>query len=172
KPPDLKKAVREEKAKPQFEDLQGWLQGQLTRLPARSALAGAIRYAVTRMKRLEVYLQDGRLAIDNNTAERSVRGIALGRKNWLLSGSDAGGERAANIYTLIETAKLNGIDPQAWLTHVLTIIADHPINRIEELLPWNVKADPELHDLAPSVSAPQNLLSRKPPFQYGKAPAQ
>ena len=143
KPPDLKLAVRQEKAKPQFEELLGWLQSRLTRLPARSALAGAIRYAVTRMKRLEVYFQDGRLAIDNNAAERSVRGIALGRKNWLFAGSDAGGERAANIYTLIETAKLNGIDPQAWLSHVLTVIADHPINRIDELLPWNFKADQE-----------------------------
>jgi hypothetical protein len=89
------------------------------------------------MKRLEIYLEDGRLAIDNNAAERSLRGVALGRKNWLFAGSDRGGERAAVMATLIETAKLNGVDPQSWLTDVLSRIADHPINRVDEFLPWN-----------------------------------
>ncbi len=82
------------------------------------------------------YLTDGRSEFDNNAAERSMRALALGRKNYLFAGSDAGGERAASAYTLIETAKLNGADPQAWLTDVLGRIADHPINRIDELLPW------------------------------------
>ena len=86
------------------------------------------------------YLDDGRIEIDNNAAERALRGVSLGRKNYLFMGSDAGGERAAAIYSLVETAKLNGIDPEAYLREVLTRIADHPINRIDELLPWNIGA--------------------------------
>ena len=86
------------------------------------------------------YCDDGRLEIDNNAAERALRAVALGRKNYLLAGSDAGGERAARIYSLIGSAKLNGMDPEAYLKEVLTRIADHPINRIEELLPWNLAA--------------------------------
>jgi len=139
KPPDIKCQVRQTKAKPLFEELQAWLPAQLNKIPAKSALAGAIRYAVTRLKRLEVYLSDGRLSIDNNAAERSVRGIALGRKNFLFYGSDRGGDRAAAAYTLLESAKLNGINPQAYLTWVLNTIADHPVNRIDELLPWNFR---------------------------------
>lgn len=136
-PPDIKQLLREHKAKPLFEGLQVWLAAQLGTIPAKSPLAGAIRYAVTRLKRLRIYLTDGRLAIDNNAAERAVRGIALGRKNFMFYGSDRGGERAAAAYTLLETAKLNNINPLAYLTWVLDTIADHPINRINELLPWN-----------------------------------
>ena len=99
-------------------------------------MAGAIRYGLTRLKRLRPYLDDGRLSIDNNAAERGMRSIALGRKNWLFAGSERGGKSAAIAYTLIETAKLNGVDPQAWLTDILGRIADHKINRIDELLPW------------------------------------
>ena len=86
------------------------------------------------------YLEDGRLSIDNNTAERDMRGIAVGRKNWLFAGSEAGGRAAAGAHTLIETAKLNKIDPQAWLTDILSRIAEHKINRIDELLPWHCHA--------------------------------
>ena len=85
------------------------------------------------------YLENGECELDNNTAERSVRCVGLGRKNHLFAGSDAGGDRAAAIYTLTETAKLNGVDPQAWLTDVLTRIADHPLNKVRELLPWRFK---------------------------------
>ena len=92
------------------------------------------------MKRLRGYLDNGFLELDNNRAERSMRGIAIGRKNYMFSGSEHGGISAALIYTLIETAKLNGVDPQAWLTDVLTRIADHKINMIDELLPWNYKS--------------------------------
>ena len=137
KPPDIRQSVRQEHAKPLFEDLQAWLPLQLNKIPAKSTLAGAIRYAITRLKRLEIYLTDGRLSIDNNAAERCMRTIALGRKNYLFYGSDKGGERAAAAYTLLETAKLNGINPQAYLTWVLDTIAEHPINRINDLLPWN-----------------------------------
>jgi hypothetical protein len=108
----------------------------LRRISGKSPLAQAIRYALVRIKRLRPYLDHGFLEIDNNTAERSIRAIALGRKNWLFAGSERGGRSAAVAYTLIETAKLNGVDPQAWLTHVLNRIADHKINRIDELLPW------------------------------------
>ena len=125
-------------ASPLFEDLQSWLAATLPSLPGRSALAQAIRYALGRMKRMTVYLEDGTAGIDNNAAERALRGIAVGRRNWTFAGSDRGGERAAAIYTLTETAKLNGVDPQAWLTDVLTRIADHPVGRIDELLAWNV----------------------------------
>ncbi len=137
KPPDIKQGVRQKHAGPLFEDLQTWLPLQLDKISAKSTLAGAMRYAITRLKRLEVYLTDGRLSLDNNPAERCMRPIALGRKNFMFYGSDKGGERAAAAYTLLETAKLNGLNPQAYLTWVLETIADHPINRIDELLPWN-----------------------------------
>ena len=135
-PPDIRATVRRERSKLLFDDLQAWLEATLPSLPGRSSLATAIRYAITRMKRMTPFFQDGRCELDKNTAERSMRCVAVGRKNYLFAGSDRGGERAAAAYTLIETAKLNGVDPQAWLTDVLTRIADHPINRIDELLPW------------------------------------
>ncbi len=135
-PPDQRVKIRQKKAKPVFDDLEAWLNAQLARISAKTPLAGAIRYALTRMKRLRPYLENGFLELDNNTAERSMRCIALGRKNYLFMGSEGGGKSAAIAYTLIETAKLNGVDPQAWLTDVLGRIADHKINRIDELLPW------------------------------------
>ena len=125
------------KAKLILDDLERWLQGELPKLSGKTPLANAIRYALTRMKRLRGYLDHGFLELDNNTAERSMRGIAIGRKNYMFVGSERGGKSAAIIYTLIETAKLNNVDPQAWLTDTLSRIADHKINRIDELLPWN-----------------------------------
>jgi len=101
-------------------------------------VAAAIRYALERWDALLRFSDDGRLEMDNNAAERSLRAVALGRKNYLFAGSDAGGERAAAIYSLLGSAKLNGIDPEAYLSTVLQRIADHPINRIAELLPWNL----------------------------------
>jgi transposase len=134
-----RQAVRQARAGPVLEELRQWLDTTLTRIPGRSELAGAIRYARSRYEQLCRYRDDGRLEIDNSAAERALRGVALGRKNWLFAGSDAGGQRAAAIYSLIETCKLNGIDPEAYLRHVLTVIADHPVNRVAELLPWNVR---------------------------------
>jgi hypothetical protein len=135
-PPGERVQLRKTEARPIIDDLEAWLATQLRRISGKSPLAQAIRYALVRIKRLRPYLDHGFLEIDNNTAERSIRAIALGRKNWLFAGSERGGRSAAVAYTLIETAKLNGVDPQAWLTHVLNRIADHKINRIDELLPW------------------------------------
>ena len=119
-----------------FEELVRWLQLQLQAISGKSDLAKAIRYALSRLPRMEVYLTDGRLEIDNNAAERAMRGVALGRKNWLFAGSEGGGKAAAIALTLIETAKLNKVDPQAWLTDVLGRIAEHPVRRVGELVPW------------------------------------
>jgi len=138
-PPDKRRDIRQTYAKPLLQDLESWLTQQLTKISGKTPLAGAIRYALSRMKRLTPYLEHGFLELDNNTAERSIRPIAIGRKNYLFMGSDRGGKSAAIAYTLIGTAKLCGIDPQAWLTDVLSRIADHKINRINDLLPWNYK---------------------------------
>ena len=118
--------------------LHAWLREQLTAISRKSNTADAIAYAMNQWQALVRYLDDWRIEIDNNTAERALRGVALGRKNYLFLGSDAGGERAATMYSLLGTAKLNDINPQAYLRHVLSVIADHPVNRVDELLPWNV----------------------------------
>jgi len=117
-----------------------WFEATLPKLSRKSDLAIAVRYALSRWQALGRYLDDGRLEIDNNAAERALRGVALGRKNWLFAGSDEGGERAAAIYSLIETPRLNGVDSQAWLRDTISRIADHPNPRIDELLPWNYRA--------------------------------
>lgn len=135
-PPDVRVKARQSRSKPIFDDLETWLHAQLPKTSGKSPLARAIRYALTRMKKLRPYLDHGTLELDNNTAERSMRPIALGRKNYLFMGSKGGGKSAAIAYSLIETAKLNGIDRQAWLADTLARIADHKINRIDELLPW------------------------------------
>ncbi len=137
KPPDDRRRSRQDQAVPLLAELKAWIEATLPKLPAKSGLARAMRYTLGRWAALSRYTDDGRLEIDNNAAGRSIRGVALGRKNWLFAGSDTGGERAAAIYSLIETARLNGIDPEAYLRSVITRIADHPINRIAELLPWN-----------------------------------
>jgi transposase len=134
--PEERARVRGARAGPLLEALKAWLEEQLARVSKKSELAVAIRYALSRWVALTRYRDDGRLEIDNNTAERELRAVALGRKNYLFAGSDAGGEHAAALYSLIGTAKLNGINPEAYLRHVLERIADHPINRVDELLPW------------------------------------
>lgn len=131
-------AVREARARPLLISLHDWLQETLRGLSQKSALAEAIRYALRLWPALIRYAGDGRIEIDNNAAERSLRAIAVGRKNYLFAGSDAGGERAAAIYSLIGSARLNGIDPEAYLRFVIERIANHPVNRVAELLPWAV----------------------------------
>ena len=138
--PHERHTVRQARAGPELKSLHEWLHKTATTLSKKSELAKAIRYALSNWVALTRFCEDGRLEIDNNAAERALRAVALGRKNWLFAGSDDGGERAAAMYTLIGTAKLNGIDPEAYLRHVLGRIADHPINRIDELLPWNLAA--------------------------------
>ena len=141
-PPEIRLAIRQARAKPVMEDLRAWFDATLQTLSAKSDMAGAIRYAISRWTAITRYLDDGAVEIDNNAAERALRVVALGRKNYLFAGSNRGGERAAAFYSLIGTAKLNGLNPELYLRHVLTHIADHPINRIAELLPWNI---PQLH---------------------------
>lgn len=141
RPPDERCAVRQARAGPMLSELKTWLEATLAKISAKSALAVAIRYALSRWAALVRYCDDGHIEIDNNAAERALRAVALGRKNYLFAGSDAGGERAAAIYSLIGTAKLNGLDPEAYLREVLERITEHPINRIAELLPWNLAAE-------------------------------
>lgn len=136
---------RQRHAVPKLQSLQQWLTLRLRQVSRSSALAKAIRYMLkpAHWQALTYYCQDGCADIDNLAAERSIRPVALGRRNFLFCGSDAGGERAAALYSLIGSARLNGIEPERYLRHVLERIADHPINRIEELLPWNVSLPPE-----------------------------
>jgi len=142
KPPDQRRAVRQAQSKPLLDSLRQWFEATLSKLSRKSETTVAIRYALSRWDALVRYIEDGHIEIDNNAAERSLRGVALGRKNYLFAGSDTGGERAAVIYSLIGSAKLTGLDPEAYLREVLTLIADYPINRIEELLPWNIGSTP------------------------------
>lgn len=139
-PPDLRRAQRQARAGPLLDDLKAWLAQAAAKLSAKSELALAIRYALARWPALTRYRDDGHLEIDNNAAERALRAVALGRKNYLFCGSDRGGERAAAIYSLIGTAKLNDLNPEAYLRHVLERIAEHPIKQIDALLPWSVAA--------------------------------
>jgi transposase len=139
--PDTRRQIRQARARPVIDELAAFLEDSLPKLSGKGELAGAMRYARGRWEALTCYLDDGRLEISNNAAERAIRPLALGRKNYMFAGSDAGGERAAAIYTLVETAKLNGLDPEAYLRDILGRIPDHPINRIAELLPWNIAKD-------------------------------
>ena len=150
RPPDERRMVRRERSRPLLDAMNAWFGQTLTTLSQKSAAAKAIRYALTRWEALGRYCEDGRIAIDNNAAERALRCVALGRKNFLFAGSDAGGERAAAIYSLLGSAKLNGHDPEAFLREVLTRIGEHPISRIVELLPWNLQA---AHSRAQSVES-------------------
>ena len=155
-PPERRVAVRQGEAQPLLDDLEHWLPSQLPGLSAKTPLAGAIRYALTRLKRLRPYLEHEFLELDNNAAERAMRPIAPGRKNYLFMGSAAGGKAASIAYTLIETAKMNGLDPQAWLADVLDRIAEHHSNRIDELLPWNCIPDTQR---SPHLFCKESLLT-------------
>jgi transposase len=139
--PQERLRVRNEQSRPLVVALEAWLREQRTKLSGQSKVAKAIAYSLTRWVALTRFLDDGRLCMSNNAAERSLRCVAVGRHNWTFAGSDEGGRRAAAIYTLIQTAKLNDVDPQAWLADVLARLQDHPAKRINELLPWNCKSE-------------------------------
>jgi transposase len=145
KPVDLRLSVRQTRARPLLDDLRKWMEKALRSLSSKSETAAAIRYALSRWRALTRYTDDGLLEIDNSAAERALRAVALGRKNFLFAGSDCGGERAAAMYTLIGSAKLNGLDPELYLRTVLAQIADHPISHIEDLMPWNLAHSLQTH---------------------------
>jgi transposase len=138
KPPDERRAYRQAHVRPLLDQLHAWLSAMLETLSRKSDTSRAILYALNRWEALTRYCDDGQLEIDNLAVERALRGVAIGRRNYLFAGADSGGERAAAIYSLTGTAKLNGVDPEAYLRHVLGCIADHPINQIDALLPWNL----------------------------------
>jgi transposase len=135
--PQERVRMRHERSRPLLIELETWLREQRGRVSKNSDTGKAINYSVKRWAALTRFLDDGRLCMSNNAAERELRAVAIGRKNWTFAGSDEGGRRAAAIYTLIATAKLNDLDPQAWLADVLARLPDHPAKRIQELLPWN-----------------------------------
>jgi transposase len=141
-------AVRTDRVAPLVADLKTWMEAERARLSRHSEVGKAMDYMLRRWGSFARFLGDGRICLTNNAAERELRGIALGRKAWLFAGSDRGGERAAVTYTLIQSAKLNGIDPQAWLADVLARINDHAIHKLDELLPWNWAADRERRKVA------------------------
>ena len=133
--------IRKEQSAPLMADLETWMREERAKLSKHAAVAKAFDYMLKRWDGFARFLEDGRICLTNNAAERALRGLALGRKSWLFAGSDRGGERTAIMYTFITTAKLNDIDPQAWLADVLKRIAEHPAQRLDELLPWNWKAE-------------------------------
>jgi len=137
KPPHERQQVRQQRSRPLLDDFDNWLRATLEKLSRKSDTAAAIQYALNLWPALLRYCDNGVIEIDNSAAERALRGVAIGRRNYLFAGADSGGERAAAIYSLIGTAKLNGVDPEAWLRHVLANIADHPVNRVDDFLPWN-----------------------------------
>lgn len=140
KSPEQRLAVRREQSKPLVDKLEEWLREERKKLSLKHPLVKAMDYGLKRWAVFIRFLDDGRICMTNNAAERAVRGIAVGRRNWTFCGSDTGGQRAAVFYTLIETCRMNDVDPHAWLADVLARIADHPALRIDELLPWNWKA--------------------------------
>ena len=155
-------AVRRERSAPPLADLEDWMRTERAGLSRHAAVAKAMDYMLKRWDGFTRFLDDGRICLTNNASERALRPLCLGRKSWLFAGSDRGGERAAVMYTLIGTAKLNDVDPQAWLSDVLERLADLPQTRLHELLPWHWKAERQLrqgkpwrggcHELKPLVA--------------------
>jgi len=137
RPADIRLAARQKHSAPKVAAFFDWSESQLALIPGKGELAKAFRYGLSRKEAFSLFLSDGRVAIDNNPAERALRPIGIGRKNWLFAGADTGAETLARAMTIIETAKMNGLDPQAYLADILARINDHKINRLGELLPWN-----------------------------------
>jgi transposase len=133
--------VRREQSRPLIAELEIWMRQQRALLSTKNDTAKAINYLLNRWAAFNHFLDDGRVCLTNNAAERALRGVAVGRRNWTFAGSDAGGHGAAAVYTRIETCKMNDVDPQAWLADVLARLPDHPANKVADLLPWNRKAN-------------------------------
>src|SRR5947209_8120519 len=136
---EQRRVARQERIRPLVAALEGWMRSERARLSRHADTAKAIDYMLKRWPAFTRFLGDGRICLTNNAAERALRGIAIGRRAWLFAGSDRGGERAAAMFTLIETAKLNNVDPQAWLADILCRINDHPAAKLNQLLPWHWK---------------------------------
>ena len=147
KSPEERLAVRRAESRPLVDDLMAYMREQAAKLSRGHDLVKAIHYILKRHRAFNLFLEDGRVCMSNNAAERGLRCVALGRKSWLFCGSDRGGRRTADMYGLIVTCKMNGVDPQAWLADVLARIAGHPAHRLDELLPWNWR--PQLQAIAP-----------------------
>jgi hypothetical protein len=139
-PPSQRLAVRRQQVAPLITSLESWLRAARGKMSRHADVAKAIDYMLKRWEAFARFLDDGRICLTNNAAERALRGVALGRKSWLFAGSDRGGQRAAAMYSLMVTARLNNVDPQAWLADVLGRIGDHPASRLDQLLPWNWRA--------------------------------
>lgn len=152
-PPDVRRAVRQERSKPLVAALDGYMREQLERLSPKNDVAKAIRYMLTRWLSFTRFLDNGRICLSNNAAERALRCVAVGRRNWTFAGSDAGGQRAAAVYSLIATCKLNNVDPRAWLADVLANLPDHPAHRIGEMMPWAWKARQDAVRVKTAVAA-------------------
>lgn len=148
--PEERRAVRQERSMPLVETLHGYMVDKRNALSPKHDLAKAMTYILKRWSAFPLFLDDGRVCMTNTAAERALRGIALGRKSWLFAGSDRGGCRAAVMYSLIVTCKMNNVDPQAWLADVLARIASHPASQLDERLPWNWKAN---HNASQSTKA-------------------
>jgi len=154
KPPEERRAARQDRSKPLVEALEAYMREHYERLSSKNAVAKAIRYMLVRWASFTRFLHDGRICLSNNAAERALRVVALGRRNWTFAGSDEGGRRAAAVYSLITTCKLNDVDPRAWLADVLARLPDHPAQRIDELMPWAWKARNQ-----PAVNAPSAVAA-------------
>ena len=164
KPPPERVAARRAKATPILAQLRAFFDATMAKVSGKSSLAGAIRYAASRWTALTRYVDDGRLEMSNNAAERGIRPLALGRKNYLFAGSDEGGHRAAIVYTLVETARLNDVDPETWLGDVISRIADHPNTKIDELLPWKIERSRFAGDRRVAPRGHQITLTERPPW--------
>jgi transposase len=140
KSPVERLTVRQEFSMPLMAELHDWLNAQLGKISRNNDFAKAINYMLRRWDAFTLFLADGRVCLSNHSAERALRCMPLGRKSWLFCGSDRDGQRAAVAYSLIQTCRLNDVDPQAWMAEVLARIADHPVSRLDELLPWNWRA--------------------------------
>jgi hypothetical protein len=143
KPAAERLAMRQDHSVRLVADLETWMRTERVKLSRHNDIAKAMDYMLNRWASFSRFLNDGRICLSNNAAERAIRGLALGRRNWLFAGSDRGGQRAAMMYSLITTAKMNDVDPQAWLADILARIADHPANKLDELMPWNWAPQPK-----------------------------